>query len=89
MGYRSHRVFLGLSNVWNEVEKLADSDNPWEELIIWMVFCVLHEKALKISWNQKVRVIYPSDIPFSLFLKEYQKQLGVGEWRDLKKEFKN
>lgn len=57
--------------------------------MVWVMFCVLREKALESSCNQKIRFIYPNDIPFSLFLKEYQKQLDVGEWRDLKKDFKN
>ena len=56
--------------------------------MVWVMFCVLHEKALESICNQKVRFIYPNDILFSLFLKEYQKQLDDGEWRDLKKEFK-
>ena len=83
------RVFLGLSTAWDEVEEVVGFDNPWEELMVWVMFCVLHEKALESSSNQKVRFIYPNDIPFSLFLKEYQEQLDVGEWRDLKNKFKD
>ena len=85
----NQRVFPALSTAWNEVEKVIGSDNPWAELMVWVIFCVLHEKALENSRKQKIRFIYPNDIPFSLFSNKYKKQLDSDEWADLKKEFEN
>lgn len=74
------RVFPELSMAWNKVEEVVGYGDPWSELMVWVIYGVLHERALKTRDYQSIKYIYPQKIPFSDFLQEFNKQLQDEEW---------
>jgi hypothetical protein len=80
------RVFPELSLAWNRVEEVVGCNKPAEELMVWVIFSVLHERALKAQGDSTIKYIYPHSIPFLDFLKEYRNQLEDDEWNDLKEK---
>ncbi|MCX7553039.1 hypothetical protein OS175_04050 [Marinicella sp. S1101] len=80
------RIFPMLSKAWDNAEDMID-DDPWEVLMVWVIYGVLHDEAVNLAKNTSGQNVYPKKLQLKKVIHEYMKQLDDEEWKCLKLEF--
>ena len=63
--------------VWDEIEKNVGTENPWDELGVWVIYqCLgIQKKDTSLLGN-----VFPKDVPIELFDYYVRENLGDASW---------
>lgn len=81
--------FPTLSRAWDAAEKYADAWSEAHQLMVWAIFCALHERAVA-SLPEGHTLIAKSDIDFRYLRQRYEESLfavGSGYPRRMRREY--
>jgi len=76
----------GLRSAWDKVENTIGIDDPWKELMVWVIYKSLHAKVLKIKQSNpdlSVMKISPRSLIIDDILSNYIEVLNSEEWNFL------
>lgn len=63
--------------VWDEIEEAVGTQNPWDELGVWVIYQCLSKQEKD---NLESGIVSPEDIPIELFDYYMRENLGDVSW---------
>lgn len=79
-------MFPSLSKAWEKAENQI-SDDEWGNLMIWVIYQFLHNKAKKKLQSRDFSSISINEISLPIIKANYIKALDSEDYSDMKKEF--